>query len=468
MARNGQMMEIIEYRSSGDIDVMFEDGTIVRERTYALFQNGEIKNPNIPVGSYANVANKGIKNRVGERYQTSYGMWSGMWYEIVNYTNAQNIDVKFEDGVVLMHRSYFHAKNGKIAHPKMLPNGIEILEFAYRLGDDWYYTCRSDDWDEPKVLPIKEICPEPIMTQHNVAERRPIYGSLKGEKSVASNGMVIECIEDNGSKDITVRFEDGALRYHQRRESFLIGHIRHPSKQASKSKRDIKRHIGEIWPDRCGRKVKIVEYYSNSNVTIEYEDGTRLEDKEYRIIKKGADLYPKSSKGDTKIARNGMKMTIIDDTIWNKVKVQFEDGTIVENCTRSQFYSGAIKHPTMKEGARSHKQHQERMHTKIKQKNGLIGEVVGYTDAKNIDVLFENGLLTKKRDWNSFYQARMGMPKHVGTIHIEEFAYRLDDDWFYIVTSPSFDEPKIMSVKQMYEHENTDHASINAEQTTQP
>lgn len=46
-ATNGQMMEIIKYVKSSNIDVKFEDGTIVRNKTYGAFKNGNIKNPNV-------------------------------------------------------------------------------------------------------------------------------------------------------------------------------------------------------------------------------------------------------------------------------------------------------------------------------------------------------------------------------------------------------------------------------------
>ena len=39
-------MTIIEYRRNDDIDIQFEDGTIVKNRTYRRFKEGKIKNPN--------------------------------------------------------------------------------------------------------------------------------------------------------------------------------------------------------------------------------------------------------------------------------------------------------------------------------------------------------------------------------------------------------------------------------------
>lgn len=47
--KNGQMMTIIEYRKYENIDVQFEDGTIVKHARYDAFKNGSLLNPNAPL-----------------------------------------------------------------------------------------------------------------------------------------------------------------------------------------------------------------------------------------------------------------------------------------------------------------------------------------------------------------------------------------------------------------------------------
>lgn len=46
IANNGQVMTIIEYRNCNDIDIEFEDGTVVKNKNYGNFKLGNIKNPN--------------------------------------------------------------------------------------------------------------------------------------------------------------------------------------------------------------------------------------------------------------------------------------------------------------------------------------------------------------------------------------------------------------------------------------
>ena len=45
---NGEEMKIVRYGNSMDIDIQFEDGTIVEHRTYFEFKKGSLKNPMTP------------------------------------------------------------------------------------------------------------------------------------------------------------------------------------------------------------------------------------------------------------------------------------------------------------------------------------------------------------------------------------------------------------------------------------
>jgi predicted nucleic acid-binding Zn-ribbon protein len=47
-SKSGQKMKVLRYRKAIDIDVEFEDGTIVEHRNYFNFLKGAIKNPNYP------------------------------------------------------------------------------------------------------------------------------------------------------------------------------------------------------------------------------------------------------------------------------------------------------------------------------------------------------------------------------------------------------------------------------------
>lgn len=94
----GCTMEVICYRQSDDIDIRFEDGTIIEHKRYTHFKQGKIRNPNY---------------RIGEKSVTK----SGQVITIVGYNNAKDISIAFEDGTTVNNKSYENFKLGHIKKP---------------------------------------------------------------------------------------------------------------------------------------------------------------------------------------------------------------------------------------------------------------------------------------------------------------------------------------------------------------
>ena len=92
---------IIRYGRCDDIDVRFEDGTVAVHKTYNAFKKGEIANQNIKA------------SRLGETRMMNCGMEA----TIIRYGKAIDIDVRFEDGKVVVHKAYDKFEKGNIAHP---------------------------------------------------------------------------------------------------------------------------------------------------------------------------------------------------------------------------------------------------------------------------------------------------------------------------------------------------------------
>ena len=100
-ANNGMLMKIIAYHSRSNIDIQFEDGTIVYHKTYNRFKDGYISNPNY------------ISDKIGEVTVAT----NGMKMKIIAYHNCKNIDVQFEDGTIVYNKTYNKFKSGNIANP---------------------------------------------------------------------------------------------------------------------------------------------------------------------------------------------------------------------------------------------------------------------------------------------------------------------------------------------------------------
>lgn len=122
-AVNGMLMTIIEYRKSNDIDIQFEDGTIVRNRTISDFNRGLIKYPT----KLKYIGNENINKQ-------------GRHMKIVDYKNNKEVTIQFDDGTTIK-RSLKSFVNGAVMHPKdiksknkkeKVPTEAEIAEKEFR------------------------------------------------------------------------------------------------------------------------------------------------------------------------------------------------------------------------------------------------------------------------------------------------------------------------------------------------
>lgn len=82
----GELMTIIEYRNSSDIDIQFQNGCVAEHKHYSAFCKGLISNP------IDAITRK--KDRIGQKKYNH----SGQMMTIVQYDDAQHIVVEFENG----------------------------------------------------------------------------------------------------------------------------------------------------------------------------------------------------------------------------------------------------------------------------------------------------------------------------------------------------------------------------------
>ena len=107
-ANNGQEIKIVGYKNSSHIDVQFEDGTIVYNKTYRAYIQGHIRNPN-----YHNSIVQGKKrNKKDQRMGETRTANNGQKMTIIAYRNSNDIDVRFEDGTIVYKKTFTSFKKG--------------------------------------------------------------------------------------------------------------------------------------------------------------------------------------------------------------------------------------------------------------------------------------------------------------------------------------------------------------------
>ena len=208
----------------------------------------------------------------------------------------------------------------------------------------------------------------------------PTMENRIGEQRQMSNGMYATIIAYRTARDIDVQFEDGTIVTNKNYRLFKEGNIGYYT-----------HHLNEIRVMNNGMKAKVIAYRTHLDIDIEFEDGTVVKNRQYYLFKIGNIGYPqKSCLYETNIMKNGMNAKIIALRNKKDMDVQFEDGTIVTNKNYEDFKRGKIGYP-------------KNRIQKIKQmSNGLYATIIEYRNACDMDIQFEDGTIVKNRRYGNF------------------------------------------------------------------
>lgn len=235
IANNGLEMEIVAYRNVNDIDVLFSNGVLVEHRAY---QNFKVGNIGIRVTQFRR------ENRIGEKSTTP----AGLEMELIEYRNSMDVDVRFSDGRVKHHATYWCFKHGKVSpnirEPKIgeksiASNGLEMEIIAYRGITDI-----DIQFSDGTIVEHKRYC--------NFKAGNIKYPKIEkiGKTQIATNGMRMTLIKYRNSHDVDVQFEDGSISRHKTYQAFCNGHIK-PNKEDIKYQKLLSFTKGktEVWSE---------------------------------------------------------------------------------------------------------------------------------------------------------------------------------------------------------------------------
>ena len=219
MQNCGLEATIVKYVNVHDIDIRFPDGKIIKHRAYTDFKKGAIKHPDV---------NKIYKSRkhMGETRVQNCGLEA----EIIGYRNIKDIDIRFQDGIIIKHRAYTDFKKGNISHP-------DINKF------------------------------------------KKIANARTNETRMQKCGLKAKIIKYRNANDIDVKFPDGKIIKHRIYQEFKKGTIQHPD--ISKSKKQANERIGKTYIQNCGLEAEIISYRDVKDINIQFPDGIIIEHRRY-------------------------------------------------------------------------------------------------------------------------------------------------------------------------------------------
>ena len=349
----GLSMTISEYRTADDIDVKFEDGTVREHMAYAAFRSGKIKNPN--VSRNLDIA----KEKVGETHTAQ----NGQQMTIIAWRGFHDIDVKFEDNTIVTKKRYDHFQRGFIINPNCAAktknpkdrvgqtsraaNGLLMTIEVYRNATDLDVRFENGILVQHKAY--KEFksgnigCPGYGRFANSIAK-------YLGKKVKASNGQMMEVVGGTGFDDLTIRFEDSTEVSHVRSSSFYKGSVINPNYTHNDTIRD--QLIGTTTTAKNGLKMTIVEYRGADDIDIEFEDGVKVCHKHLQHFKIGTIKHPDINPntkidmvGKTNFAVCGLNMEVISGIRSADINIKFETGYVAEHKSYYNFLNGKIGHP---------------------------------------------------------------------------------------------------------------------------
>ena len=430
--KNGLEATLITYRSSASVDVQFDDGTIIYNKTYDEFNSGKVGHP-----EFLHINKK--KNRVGEKGIAK----NGMKMTIVAYRKSTDIDIEFEDGAIREHCAYKEFNTGNISHPTHTTVGMA----NERIGEKKYMNC----------------------------------------------GLEATIIKYTKYHDIDISFSDGTKVCNVDYGRFQEGTIEHPlMKERAKSLQEsavefYMKELGFVKSTRGNLRdvglgnMELDFYHSEKKIAIEIDGGIHKHKSQYerdlrknsKCIEAGITLYRLRDKSlpllddglSTNYILNGEKlimglvdckecleqilcthdiklpcenfidfkrdfslimdyhytryinyyrnkrigeqmlhkptnqiMTIIDYRDYNHIDVQFEDGKKVFNKNYGAFKLGNIAHPSTTQLIQS----DDRIGERRKMHCGSVAKIIAYRDSEDMDVMFEDGTIIEGVTYYNF------------------------------------------------------------------
>lgn len=264
----GKEAEVVGYRNSNDIDCLFSDGSKICHATTKQFSHGTLRPPG--EDWRGRLSQKKAAKYIGMRKMMNCGQEA----TIIDYRNADDIDIRFDDGsirtgvtVIQYNRGaitpvhHYKYADFRIGEKRLMLCGMEAEIIAYRSAGDMDIrfsdgsvktSCDYNRFKKGELSPVRQD--------------RTMYGRV-GEKDMMKCGLEAEIVGYRGSNDIDVEFSDGTLLTGVRYIQFVRKSLR-PHRNYSAER------IGEKRIMRCGPEAEIIAYRNANDMDVRFPDGT--------------------------------------------------------------------------------------------------------------------------------------------------------------------------------------------------
>ena len=147
--------------------------------------------------------------------------------------------------------------------------------------------------------------------------------------------------------------------------------------------------VGFEFTNKQGLAAKVIAYRGRKDIDIQFEDGTVVYKTTGSYIKKGLPLHPTYGKvkvGDKFPCHDGDEVEVVEIESYSRVLVKWKSDGSTRWRSISAIKEGYNRHPTKNKYAAG-----DEVQTNL---NGVV-RVVAFNSATDVDVVFEDGTLTK-------------------------------------------------------------------------
>ena len=346
-------------------------------------------------------------NKRDQRIGESKINFQGLEMVIIAYRSSHDLDVKFEDGYIKEHTAYKEFCRGSVGNPN----------FSYQ----------------------KELADIRI-----------------GESSINTQGLEMTITAYRNSKDVTVRFADGEV-VHCDYGRFKSGSVQNPKYKRYKGGLRTAYRLGETNVNTQGDQMKIIEYNSADDISVQFDDGLIRTHTSYDVFKSGKLRHPNktfSALQENLIGKEFVLnceevVTVIQVNSCSDLTIQFKDGTTRDGIRLAELSKGYIRHPD------------ETLDAHIMQRNGkhklsncgIFMQIVDYAASDKVAIQFETGYVKQTR-YREFHKGKVGhpFPYQIGNITMNGPAYIYNNEGNFYCFCNQCKRSDILTISEIKEH----------------
>ena len=197
-------MTLIAWRGCNDIDIQFEDGTIVKNQYYHSFARGNIKYPDFLK-----------KQRLG----MTRTMNCGMKATVIEYINSRDMTVRFEDGYVKKHVFFKDFEKGATTNPNLICSkqrlGVKKTQAKGYVATVVKYEDSQNVFVQFEDGTTKKTCWDTFnkgkVAHPDISYNKDLKDDVMGKTFFTNCGLIATVIGYENCRNILIQFEDGAI-----------------------------------------------------------------------------------------------------------------------------------------------------------------------------------------------------------------------------------------------------------------